>query len=194
MLLSFRGAGQPIQGSEKQIDSLEILLSKSEEDTGKVNILYNLAGMNIILNASAALAYAEEGYLLSRKLNYKKGEVLFLGHKNFIVNYQGNLVEGMDLAYQGLELSKKYAPGLELEFHLRMAEVFSKQNDFKNARIWVDKALSNPIFPALPRVNRWSVLWIASQTYYNLSLLDSALYYAQKSYEETKGGPGSYCR
>ena len=189
ILLSFPGVGQPILASERQIDSLEILLSKSPEDTNKVHVLYNLSGMNMLLNAPAAIAYADEGFLLSQKLNYKRGEVLFLGHKNFIANSQGNLVEGMDLAYQGMELSKKYAPDLQLEFYLRMADVFSKQKDFKNAKIWVDKALYHPILPLLSGVPRWSVLWTAGETYYNLNLLDSAYYFAHKSYNEIRDDP-----
>ena len=193
VLLSFRGVGQPILASERQRDSLKILLSKSAEDTNRVHILYNLSAMNMLLDLPVAIAYADEGSLLSQKLNYKRGEVLFLGHKNYIANAQGNLVEGMDLAYQGLELSKKYAPDLQLRFYLGMAEVFSKQGDFKNAKVWVDKALYHPILPLVSAVDRWAVLWTAGKTYYDLNLLDSAYYFAQKSYNEIRDyGPHNF--
>jgi len=57
-----------------EIDSLQVVLKKMEEDTGKVNTLNNLARAFIKVHIPEVKTYAEEGLELSGKIHYIKGE------------------------------------------------------------------------------------------------------------------------
>lgn len=67
---------QPSQAqlSPKQIDSLEALLSRSQDDTNKVKLLVTLTNEVGYTSLTKALEYAQQGYALAQKLGYKYGE------------------------------------------------------------------------------------------------------------------------
>ena len=62
------------QQTQKNIDSLLIVLNKSEADTSKVNLFKKIAAHYNVAHLDSARAFAEKGILLAEKLNYKEGQ------------------------------------------------------------------------------------------------------------------------
>lgn len=62
------------QLSQAQIDSLVIELSKASDDTNKVKLLLNLGNEVGYTDLNKALEYAQQGYELSKKLDYEYGK------------------------------------------------------------------------------------------------------------------------
>src|SRR6187402_1331732 len=60
------------------IDSLEIRLRNAQQDTSRVFFLCELSSKFLAYRPSLSKQYAEEALKLSRKMNFKRGEMLAL--------------------------------------------------------------------------------------------------------------------
>src|SRR4051812_21295991 len=83
----------PIWGqySNIEMDSLKDIIHEQKGDTTEVNALANLADIYGFINLDSEIAYAQQGLLLAKKLNYVKGEarcyVVLGGAHNSLGNY-----------------------------------------------------------------------------------------------------------
>ena len=84
ILFTFIGAYSYSQQTVKNIDSLIIVLNKAPEDTSKVNLFAKIAAHYNVSHLDSAKAFAEEGILLAKRLNYKDGH---WGNLNVLGNY-----------------------------------------------------------------------------------------------------------
>lgn len=71
-------------------DSLEALLGKTATDTGRITIFTALASELANQNPDKAIAYAEKGIGLSRKIAYRKGEASLRKELGVIYMYNGD--------------------------------------------------------------------------------------------------------
>ena len=62
-----------VQAQNSDTDSLINLLSKTKEDTNKVNLYWNIGASIIFQNPSQAIPYFKQGIVLAKKLNYNVG-------------------------------------------------------------------------------------------------------------------------
>src|SRR3954454_904263 len=74
-----------------EMDSLKVIINDKKGDTTEVNALANLADIYGFINLDSEIAYAQQGLLLAKKLNYIKGEarcyVVLGGAHNSLGNY-----------------------------------------------------------------------------------------------------------
>jgi signal transduction histidine kinase len=61
------------KNKQQEIDSLEIVLNHTKEDTLKAKTLLCLSNLNYYIHTDLSFQYAKSALLLSEKLNYKKG-------------------------------------------------------------------------------------------------------------------------
>jgi hypothetical protein len=78
--------------NSKTTSSLQDLLVKDKQDTGKVNRLNNLAEADEFANADTAIKFAEQAYALADSLHYRAGmafaTLLLNGAYNTLGNYR----------------------------------------------------------------------------------------------------------
>ncbi len=89
------------QGEE---DSLKRLLSLTGEDTGRVNILYQISQ---ICQEDSIEYYASGAYLLAVKLNYEKGQANALNNVGYARFYNGQNKEALSCFFRAMHLYKK---------------------------------------------------------------------------------------
>lgn len=88
-------------------DSLLQALSRSKEDTGRVQILINL-GIQYLENQPDSTAwYAEAFGQLSKKLNYTPGIINSLSMRAAVMSIQDKIDEGLSLDLQAMQLARK---------------------------------------------------------------------------------------
>jgi two-component system NtrC family sensor kinase len=173
----------PIHANQKSIDSLIRILPSLPQDTNRVINLHLLARMTTMNNAIQAAKYAQEGYILAQKLDFKKGEILCMQAQVWFSMGTSDWVKGTELCYKGINLSEKYQPLEALFFYCMMALMLEQQNEITKPLEWILKSKNHPLFArASVEKVQWITLLRLSSLYAKLNQLDSAFYYAQKSY------------
>ena len=90
---------------QNQIDSLlKTLKEYSKEDTIKTGLLIGLSSAYMSSNPDSAIIFCEQAYLLSEKLNYKRGKAWALhraGNANWL---KGNFPASLEHAFKALRL------------------------------------------------------------------------------------------
>ena len=101
VLLSVMGSGLSAQNNA--VDSLKSLISKSEEDSNKVNRLNQLSKLLIGSLPEMSMSYANDAKILSERISYKKGEALALKYIGMYYFNRGRYPEAGDFWQQSLE-------------------------------------------------------------------------------------------
>ncbi len=100
------------------IDSLQSQLRKSAQDTARVYFLCELSHKFLTYRPPLSLRYADEALQLSRKMNFKRGEMLALNRLGEYEFRQSNYARSVDFSTQSLKLAE------ELKDSLAMASVY----------------------------------------------------------------------
>ena len=183
---------------EKTIDSLKQIINQNKNDEAHVNALANLS--KTVSNFTDAIRYAKEGLLLSKKIDYKKGEAdcdLVLSDLN------AQITESIYYGLNALEIYEKLKDNtgttsahLVLQADYREAEDFTNAllHEFEGERIAEQNNVIGVFnFPH----HRLAPLFLAetAQTYILKNEPDSAIIYAQKSIQQNElfdGTPWSF--
>ncbi len=130
LLLSYSASGQNL----KTKDSLYRLVAAAREDTNAVHLYYKYGDMLEGVNDDSALYYYNKGKLLSRKINYKRGEAAYASQCLSILNNRGQFREALEIAKDALELYKKVGQPRELAVaYLNVGSEWHYLSDFNTA-------------------------------------------------------------
>ena len=178
-LASYTVFGQPLSLPESEVKKLKLNVEVGAEDTNNVISLWRLARYHTMTDPRQAVVYATESIKLARKLNYTYGELVSLQALSFVSTITGDWQNGMQSAYEGLQVSQAKYPKLEIVFYNLIALVYEKQQDNKHRLEWLLKAKNDPEIESLPNNGKWLIYHNLGEVYENLNELDSAMYYGK---------------
>lgn len=178
-LSSFFVYAQPLALNTKEVEKLKLNLKVYPEDTNRVISLWRLARYSTMTDPRQAVIYATESIRLARKLKYTYGELVSLQALSFVSTITGDWQNGMQSAYEGLQLSEAKYPSLELVFYNLIALVYEKQQDSEHRLEWLLKAKNHPQIESLPNNGKWLIYHNLGEVYENLNAFDSAMYYGK---------------
>lgn len=89
------------------IDSLEDVLSKSKEDTNRVNTLMELAYVYSEIEAQKTLAYSKQGYGVAMKIGFVKGQARSIRNIGLGYYKMGNYDTAIVLCRRAIEIAEK---------------------------------------------------------------------------------------
>ena len=134
-----------LNAQDKSIDSLKDIIYFSKTDKAKVNALYTLSDffMTNRSNPDSSLPYAYQALELSKKINYREGEVTGLSNIGLLLSYKGQIDSAKKLLFAGLDINNRISPQkLEMKLTL-LAELANASGilDLDSARYYCDKIL-----------------------------------------------------
>jgi signal transduction histidine kinase len=188
LLLSFT----PAICQNNYLDSLRQRLATEKEDTARVNAIFNLALLSSISSPDSAVMYGMQGLQLAQKINYKSGEASCMGALCLSLTFLGSFPKALDFGFKALEIYKELKDTSQLIWtNLQLMGCYNQQEDYEEALTYGRNAIK--LFGwSRPDTNQMSiVLGLMGTVYGKINQLDSALYYAQRSYELNRGGIGS---
>ena len=177
--LATSGFAQPLSLPTKEVDRLKQNLTEVIDDTNRVISLWQLARYHTMTDPRQAVVYATESIRLARKLNYTYGELVSLQALSFVSTITGDWQNGMQTAYEGLQVSQAKYPKLEIVFYNLIALVYEKQQDSQHRLEWLLKAKNHPEIESLPNNGKWLIYHNLGEVYENLNEFDSAMYYGK---------------
>ncbi|PCH66498.1 MAG: hypothetical protein COC01_07885 [Bacteroidetes bacterium] len=137
-LISFHNS---FSQNQSEIDSLENVLSHSNEDTNKINLLNLLAWKLCSNDFKAALSYANEANKLSSKLAYNRGLISSYNNMGLVYDYKGDFSNSLLYYDKYLKLSEKLGRkyGVASAYN-NMASVYLSKGDFPQSLSYFLKA------------------------------------------------------
>lgn len=89
-------------------DSLQrVLKSHTKADTGRVNLLNQVARVLVTQDGELAQKYSSEALELAKNLHYDRGRVLALRNQALGENFKGNLDQQMELTVAALQIAER---------------------------------------------------------------------------------------
>lgn len=162
------------------IDSLKGLLSHHEKnDTVRALLLVNLSKSYAQSSPDTSLLFAIDGYMISKRNNFLKGEEESLNRMGIAYTRLGNYSQALKLLIQSLKLNEKIGNDLgEISNLNNIGNIYSEQGDFQQALEYYfkSKELSEKIGLLSP-----IILINISENYYFLKRFDSAKIFAQEA-------------
>ena len=167
--------------STTTLESLEIKLKTSKQDTNKINILNSLSEKTEHINPNLALKYGEEALKLAEKLIYKKGIAEAFINIGYFYYYKGETTKALDFYNKALSLSininNKNIEAISLR---KIGVVYDSQSEFPKALDYYTRALK-----IKEQTNDNSeiatILLNIGVIYHNLKRFDEALEYENKA-------------
>ena len=125
-----------------EIDSLKIVISKSSEDTSKVNNLLQLSKAYMSSFPESAMSFGNEALHLAKKLNYKTGTAYALKNIGMVYYNQTRYVETIDYWNQSYLLFDSIGDsGNEALLLNNLGSVYMNQGDYAKALDYFFKSL-----------------------------------------------------
>jgi len=181
------------------VDSLKTIINLQKQDTTEVNALVYLSIQQT--QVDSAFQYVQQGLLLAKKINYRKGEAdCYL--QIAIINYYflNDFSAGIQNYFDALKIygDINYTTGVA-ETHLMLQGLYRQIGDYKNAlkHAFVSQQLSESNNVAGRAFtfegHRLSPLALAeiAETYIQMHQLDSAEFYIRKSIDQNELFKGS---
>ena len=180
------GLAQPVASSPREIDSLKAVLKTQAADSNKVNTIYRLCRAMTTNNVNEAILLSDEGLALARQINYLMGEIKCLEAAAFVHAITGSWEKSSKFCFDGMALSRKYAPAEEVYFMTILCVIYSNLGDDKQALDWAIKAYNHPEYKNSDKLTgQWAALRGLGAQYEKLNVLDSAYYYTQLCLDHT---------
>jgi tetratricopeptide (TPR) repeat protein len=171
---------------QASIDSLKKELRNAKEDSSKANILYELSNSYRGFDYDSSLHYAMLSLQQSKK-KFPKGEMKAYAAAGVALRYSGNYTTAIEFFLKGLQLAEKY--GLPEEIFLcyqGLSTATKDMGDYKQALEYGRRAME---YEAYSRTGKMVVSGNFGDLYERMNKMDSALYYANSSYEEAMKQP-----
>ena len=176
-------------------------LSREKTDTGKVEILANLAAnyafWTYLFNSESALYYSQQALLLLQKINHSNGYANLKSDAQItqVINIQeitaslmhslGNYPKALELRFENLKLTEKLKSSSRIFWATKnIASDYLSMKDYPNV-LHQAKIMDSIVGtfkkndPDLANAN-WYAKKLNATAYYHLNQFDSALYYAKK--------------
>lgn len=167
------------------IDSLKKELAGVKADSSKANILYDLSTAYRGFDYDSSLHYAMLSLQQSRK--FPRGEMRAYAAAGVALRYSGNYTTAIEFFLKGLHLAEKYNLPEEIFLCYQGLSTATKDmGDYKQALAYGKKAME---YEAYSRTGKMVVSGNFGDLYERLNKMDSALYYANNSYEEAMKQP-----
>ena len=163
------------------VDSLEALLSHSDQDTFKVGLLGHMCYYNAFVQPEKGLSYGQQGLQLSQKLQYKRGIAYCNQSLSFCLWALGNYNESLRFALRSLEQYEELMDYKRIAYsYLALANVYREIGDYKKALIEAHRGIK--IYDSI-NFSLKVAFAVTGSIYERQNQLDSALVYIQKAYE-----------
>ncbi len=94
------------KGFGQQTGSPEDLLKNSQMDTSRVKLLIQLAGNYYFLKPDSCLVLAKEAIDLSRKLNFRSGELQALNMAGESFRFLGDFPQALEMQFKALQINR----------------------------------------------------------------------------------------
>jgi signal transduction histidine kinase len=161
-------------------DSLLLLLSKTKQDTTRVNLLWYLSLSYKMSNPDSLFFFAKEGIKLAQSLDYLKGEIAckwVLADNSWFV---GDYATAIKFYLENLEFAKSQKDTLqEVVLYSTLLNSYRDQGDYKEALHYSSllMEMTKKYFPfALGMSNA-----MRGSIYYGMNKYDSAYFYLNKA-------------
>jgi tetratricopeptide (TPR) repeat protein len=123
-----------LTAQKHKADSLINLLNSERSDTGKVKLLWQLAGVISDYDPGSALIYAQKALSLSNEIKYIEGQSKSLGALAISFRKIGNYPKALELNLRKLKLEEKGDNPRNLAFALmNIGIVYRYQEEYKEA-------------------------------------------------------------
>jgi len=126
--------------AQRTIDSLQSLLAKAKEDTVRINLL-NLIGANYReYRPDSNLKYSNEALILSRRANYREGEIRAMLNLATVFLMAGEYPSALETALEALKKSETTGNSVLLALCLNfLGRAYSAQGDYEQAQFYARK-------------------------------------------------------
>ena len=167
----------------KYTDSLSIELAKAKDDTSRVLILANLSYFHRYQNLDTAQVYGRQSLELAQGIHFLRGESIAYQSIGVLYRLTGDYSKALELFFQSLKIAEENNFVSEKAYCLmRIAIVYYDLQEFEKSSIISHHSLQTTGEEKPTRVNALNYLNLG-QVYEKSNRLDSALYYAEKAYE-----------
>ncbi|HZY37216.1 MAG TPA: tetratricopeptide repeat-containing sensor histidine kinase [Mucilaginibacter sp.] len=191
LIISLLFAGIETNAQNLYTDSLKKQIAHVKEDTVKVNLLCQLSYSYIWSFADTSIIYARQALQLARKINYEKGIGLSEGDMSLAFTTLGNYPQGLDYGFQELSLYKKLNDLQYVAYaYSDIGMCYRDQGSYTlSIAYFLDAAKLIQKFH--PDSYDLQGLWIMiGSVYAKKNQTDSALFYANKGYDDKKLSSG----
>ncbi len=96
-----------LPAQKQKADSLENLLTAEKTDTGKVKLMWQLAGVINVNDPERALLLSQQALVLATNIKYNEGQSKALGAMAYTFNIMGNYPKALELNLRRLKLEEK---------------------------------------------------------------------------------------
>jgi tetratricopeptide (TPR) repeat protein len=182
--------------NDKKMDSLIQVLASVQTDTGKIWTMHDLAFNYLYSKPDSTIWFAQQALVLSKQINYERGEIRALNDIGNALASTGNYSEAIEIFQQALHKSEKLKDkNMEAASLGNLAEAYSLQGDQRQAINFTLRSLA--INLATHHLPYSAYNYENLGNYYDKAgQLDSALLYAnqayqlalQRNYKEQMGG------
>ena len=114
----------------QNIDSLKKVLTRAAEDTNKVNTYIALGRAYVWSYPDSALQFLMPALELSRKINYKSGEIRSLQYLGESLALKGNYSKALEMSLEAVELTEALDHRLMVATHSTAGNVFYYSGDY----------------------------------------------------------------
>lgn len=163
-------------------DSLKLVLPTIKSDTGRINLINEIAYEYVMDDPDQATKYANEGLALSEKISFDFGKLNAYNDLGLALYYQNKYDKALEYYAISLNLAKKLNNPAKMAVTLNnIGLVYDDKADYKNALEYYLKSLK---ISESVGGNKWqmaSSLNNVGLIYKNLNQLDKALEYYGKS-------------
>lgn len=175
--------------SQRQlVDSLSKLLTNEKTDTARVMILRDLVNVYRDLGEfDSAMRMVKQGWELSQKIHYKRGEAVMNNAKGTVLVDKGNRADALKLYIAALKINEELADHNGMSRNLNNIGIaYSGMEDYRTALSYFFRAVA-----AADEYNKHNsvrpfnsvALFNIVDCYIKLKAYDSASFYAQKMYD-----------
>ncbi len=173
-----------VNAQKYSTDSLKQLLRSAKEDSVRIDLLEKLSGQYIWSYPDSGTMYAMDGFRLSKKLDDRTREGLFLFYLCVSHSYTGDFASSLDYGFKALTLFQDLRDTSNIiNSRIALAISYRDQGDYNQALIQGFKAKEMQELLPFDSAITNLILGNISSIYEKKNLLDSAIIYGLKALE-----------
>ncbi|HCW07223.1 MAG TPA: hypothetical protein DGG95_07660, partial [Cytophagales bacterium] len=179
--------GKPgISQIRTEIDSLHHKLENADQDTSRVILMTDLGYWYLSINPDSSMMFGNRALVLAQQIKYLRGQARSLATLGNTTRFLGDIPKGMELLFDGLQISKKYDFPFESALCLNdIGVIYADELQdyskaliyFSQARLFYNRAHHNTM------EEKYGIFFDidAGISYQQTGQLDSSLFYRQRS-------------
>jgi tetratricopeptide (TPR) repeat protein len=170
------------------IDRLHVELRDSKHDTARVLIMHQLI-RQYSNNLDSVLHYGFKALNLSRKINFRRGELVALAQMEDQLKHHGVLLKAFNICHKALQASRRYADKkYEANFLGELGILYRESKVFPESMMYLKR--SRALYDSMG--DKYSSAYHLSnigEVHLLKNELDSALWFCRLALKEVKGAP-----